>query len=375
MRQNQQDSYQVTEVLLNDLSRIHSSIREDLDTVWGDCLDSSDFIGGESVRNFERDFSASQNFDFSLGVANGTDAIEIALQALGVRQGDEVIVPSLTWISTAEAVSSRGATPIFADCEPEIPNISLSSIKRLITKKTVGVIVVHLHGAAADVEEIAKFCKDADIWMLEDAAQSHGLSKHSPHVGKYCIASTFSFFPGKNLGALGDGGAISTNNEDFINQCRLLANHGTLDKTNFEFPGRNSRLDTLQAAILSVKLKYLDVWTRLRILAASKYDNLLKEVNGVQPILYKGNSSVYHQYVICIEHRDQVLDRLRDLKIQTAVHYRTPLPLTKAYKHARGEYSNALFFSKSMLSLPIFPGIKDEEIDYVCKSLLKAFKN
>ncbi len=366
---------QVAGVPLNDLSRIHSSIRLELDEVWAHCIDDSDFISGDGVAKFENSFSASQNFHFTLGVANGTDAIEIALEALGVGLGDEVIVPSLTWISTAEAVSSRGAIPIFADCEAEIPNISLSSIKRLITKKTVGVIVVHLHGAAANVEAIAKFCKSADIWMLEDSAQSHGLTKYSSQVGKHCIASTFSFFPGKNLGAFGDGGAISTNSEGFINQCRLLANHGTIDKVNFEFPGRNSRLDALQAAILSVKLKYLNKWTEDRIRTAVKYDNLLKDIKSTRLINCRPNGSVYHQYVICVERRDQVLARLREFRVQTGIHYKTPLPLTKAYKGARGEYTNALYFSNSMLSLPIFPEIKDVEIEYVYTSLLDAVKN
>jgi len=360
-------------VPLNNLSDLHSEIKVELDEAWNDLVERSDFIGGRSINEFELEFAKKTSSNFCIGVANGTDAIEIVLAGLNLKPGDEVILPAQTWISTAEAVSRLGGIPVFADCENNSAVISVSSIKRLINSKTVGIIAVHLHGYEADTLSIRNLVKDKNIWLIEDCAQSHLLNLYSDNVGKYSIACTYSFFPGKNLGAFGDAGAITTNSEDLAEYCRLYANHGTRDKLTHFFPGVNSRLDSIQASILKIKLKKLKFLTDKRISIAKVYKNFLCDYKQLRLIQFD-RPCVFHQFVILSKDRDELKNYLSRLGISTGVHYPKPVPLLDAYIGSKGEWGYAESLSREMLSLPIFPNISSQQIEYLLNSIREFYK-
>jgi len=358
-----------------DLYRQYQSIKVEIDNAIENTIRESSYIGGEAVKDFETAFAQYLGVNHVIACANGTDSIEILLQAMGVGAGDEVIVPAISWISTSEAVSTVGATPVFVDIHPEFYTIDVSKIAEKITTKTKAIIPVHLYGHPADMTAIMHLAKQHKLLVLEDCAQAHGAKINSQQVSTFGDAASFSFYPGKNLGAYGDAGAITTNNPGLAANCRMIANHGQLKKHDHQMEGRNSRLDGLQAAILNVKLKYLPQWTTARQQVAESYNRLLSNVSVIKtPSTQYGAEPVFHLYVIQLENREKMMARLKELGIDTAVHYPTPLPFMKAYErfnHQPADFPVAHHAASRILSLPIFPELKDEEIKYVCESLLK----
>ena len=303
---------------------------------------------------------------------NGTDALEIAIEALNLPKGSEFIVPANSFIASSESVTRSGHKVVFCDCDENNYTVSISSLKSKITPNTKAIIAVHLYGHPCDMDEILSIAKEYDLKVIEDCAQSHGAEYEGKKVGAIGDIGTFSFYPGKNLGAYGDGGAILTNDENLAKKCKMIANHGRIEKYNHEFEGRNSRLDGLQAAILSVKLNHLDAWTDARIKVADYYLENLKDVDGI--ILPKRENwakQVYHLFVIRTKKRDELQEYLKENGIQSGVHYPISLPKLQAYDYT-GQASEDFFANKSdveLLSLPIGEHLTLDDIKKVIKQI------
>jgi len=353
-----------------DLKSQYHSIQQEIDGAIQNVLENTSFIGGPIVKDFEQAFSNYLGVQHCVSCANGTDAIEIALQALGIGEGDEVIVPAMSWISTAEAVNTVGATPVFADILPEKFTIDPDKIRSKITERTKGIIPVHLYGKAAEMSEIMNIAKEFELKVIEDCAQAHGAEFGGQKISTFGDAATFSFYPGKNLGAYGDAGCIVSNNSELAEKCRMIANHGQLSKHNHQMTGRNSRLDTLQAAILKVKLKHIDEWTSQRIENAKYYNECLSDSNITLPVL-DDSKHVFHLYVINIDGRDEIKTELQERGVATQIHYPIALPLLPPYiaKENTTDYPIAIALAKNGLSLPLFPELKKSEIEYVAEQL------
>lgn len=353
-----------------DLKSQYHSIKQEIDGAIQNIMENTSFIGGPIVKEFEQSFSDYLGVQHCVSCANGTDAIEIALQALGIGKGDEVIVPAMSWISTAEAVNTVGATPVFVDVLPQKFTIDPNKIRNKITEKTKGIIPVHLYGKSAEMSEIMNIAKEFNLKVIEDCAQAHGAEFGGRKISTFGDIATFSFYPGKNLGAYGDAGSIVTNNSNLAEKCRMIANHGQLSKHNHQMTGRNSRLDTLQAAILKVKLKHIDGWTTQRIEKAKYYNKCLSDMNITLPIM-DDSKHVFHLYVINIERRDEIKVELKKRGVATQVHYPTALPLLPPYvsKEDTTEYPIATALAKNGLSLPLFPELEKAEIEYVTEQL------
>lgn len=357
-----------------DLKTQYKGLKKEIDSAIRAVISETAFIGttnNKYVQTFEKDFAAFLKIKYCVACANGTDAIEISLRALGIGSGDEVIVPALTWISTAEAVSSIGAKPIFVDIDDYF-TLDVTKIEAKITKKTKAIIAVHLYGQPADMPKILKIAKKHGLKVLEDCAQAHGAELNGQKVGTFGDIATFSFFPGKNLGAYGDAGGIATNSKNLAETCRKISQHGQLDKKHFHYlEGRNSRLDGLQAAILSVKLKYLPKWTKERIKNAQLYNKFLAK-KIYTPLLRDGAKHVYHLYVVQSDNRDELQQKLKNNGIETAVHYPTALPFLeayKSYKHKPADFPVALAATQKILSLPMFPELTEAQIKFVAKNI------
>ncbi|HMB62416.1 MAG TPA: DegT/DnrJ/EryC1/StrS family aminotransferase [Eudoraea sp.] len=339
-----------------DLQRQYSTISSEIDQAIKKVIGQSAFIGGKEIKDFEGAFAAFQNAEYCVGLANGTDALEIAIEALDLPPKSEIIVPANSFISSSEAVTRLGHRVVFCDCDKHNYTISLQSLKQKITPQTKAVIAVHLYGHPCDMDGIMKISEAHDLRVIEDCAQAHGAEFRGKRIGAIGHIGTFSFYPGKNLGAYGDAGAILTNDFEVAKKCRMIANHGRIEKYNHVFEGRNSRLDNLQAAILNVKLKYIEDWTRQRIAIADYYLTRLKEIGQV--VLPKRESwarQVYHLFVIRTRDRDDLKRYLQEKKIQTGIHYPIALPKLEAYAYT-GQGSEDFFANKSdveLLSLPI----------------------
>jgi dTDP-4-amino-4,6-dideoxygalactose transaminase len=359
-----------------DLKKQYRDIKKEIDEAIKSVIKETAFIGGKYVDQFEKEFAAYQEVKYCIGVGNGTDALEIAIEALNLPNGSEIIVPANSFIASSEAVTRSGCKVVFCDCDENNYTISISSLKSKITLNTKAVIAVHLYGHPCDMDEILSIAKENDLKIIEDCAQSHGAEYKDRRVGAIGDIGTFSFYPGKNLGAYGDGGAIVTNDENLAKKSKMIANHGRIEKYSHEFEGRNSRLDGLQAAILSVKLKYLDVWTDARIKVADYYLENLKDVKGV--ILPKREDwakQVYHLFVIRVKKRDELQVYLKDNGILSGVHYPISLPKLKAYGYTN--QASEFFFSNSsdseILSLPIGDHLRENDLLKIVNSL-KEFR-
>lgn len=358
-----------------DLTAQYRSIKPEIDEAIGAVLTTSSFIGGQVVKDFEEAFAAYCIVKHCVGVANGTDALFIALKALGVGPGDEVITVANSFIATSEAVTMTGARVVFVDCDPQTYNIDTAQVKKAITSKTRAIVPVHLYGRPVDMPSMRKIADEHGLFLVEDAAQAHGAEIEGRRVGALGDIACFSFYPGKNLGAYGDAGAIVTDNEELAVKCRMIANHGRINKYDHEFEGVNSRLDGLQAAILSVKLKHLEQWTQARITAAGRYNELLKDAGLPLPECPEHTRHVYHLYVVRVKDRARIQSQLKERGIATGVHYPIALPNLQAYKylaHQPEDFLVSTMFSGEILSLPIFPEITTEQIEYVSISLKKA---
>ena len=356
-----------------DLVRQYRTIQQDIDAAIQSSILNADFIGGETVRSFENAFANAMGVPHCIAVANGTDAIEIVLQACGIGAGDEVIVPAHSWISTSEAVSTIGATPVFVDTLPLNYTMDPSAIEAAITPRTKAIIPVHLTGMMADMNAIQKIADQHGLMVFEDCAQAHLASYQGKLAGTLGKASTFSFYPGKNLGAYGDAGAILTHDGDLAERCRMMANHGQKSKHQHLMQGRNSRLDALQAGILLAKLPHLEFWTQERNRVADTYRQQLAGTNFGLQILPEGQRHVYHLFVIETDQRESLMAYLKERGIQTAIHYPKGLPFLDCYpKPGENDFPVVRAYQDRILSLPIFPEMTQEEITYVC-DVLKAF--
>lgn len=359
-----------------DLAAQYKAHRTEFDEALQSVIQETAFIGGRFVREFEDAYAAEYGVKHCISVANGTDAIYIVLRMLGVGSGDEVITSAASWISTSEAISECGAKPVFVDVD-EFYNINVAAIEAKITPRSKAVLPVHLYGQAARMTKIAEICRTHNLLLVEDCAQAHFACHAGQKVGTFGAAGTFSFYPGKNLGAYGDGGAIITDDANLARLCRMYANHGALRKHEHEMEGVNSRLDGLQASLLTAKLKHIHEWTRMRQHAASLYSRELEPVPEiVRPSCDSESSHVYHLYVIRARQRDKLRLYLAERGIETGVHYPRALPFLPAYAHLDHrpeEFPVAHRNQSGLLSLPIYPEMTVDMIQYVVKSIREFY--
>jgi len=360
-----------------DLKLQYLSIKAELDAVLHSTLDDCYFVGGARVNTFESQFAKQLGVKHVIGVGNGTDALYIILKMLGLKQGDEVITPALSWISTSETISQTGATPVFADIDADSYTINPIEVEKKISPRTKAVLAVHLYGNAAHITTLKALCEKHSLHLIEDCAQAHFTNENNRLAGTFGIASAFSFYPTKNLGAYGDAGAIVTNNEALAIHMRRYANHGALKKDDHEMEGVNSRLDTLQAAILSVKLKHILSWTSKRIANAMKYHQLLKNIPEVRlPETRTSTTHTFHLYVIRTDRRNELKAYLDRNGIETSIHYPQALPNLTAYNHLghkSTDFPVASAYQNQILSLPIYPELTDAQIEYVCNTIQRFF--
>ncbi|MFA6378998.1 MAG: DegT/DnrJ/EryC1/StrS family aminotransferase [Candidatus Omnitrophota bacterium] len=339
----------------------------------------SNFILGQQVKDFENEFSQYSDARYGIGVNSGTDALHLALRALGVKEGDEVIVPAYTFIATALAVSYTGAKVVFADIEEDTFNLDPQGIRKAITPRTKAILPVHLYGQAANLNEILAIAKEKNIAVIEDCAQAHGALYQNKKVGSFGLAGCFSFYPTKGLGAFGDGGMIITRDEDFYKKVLMLRDYGRKDRYEHIIKGYNSRLDTLQAVVLSAKLKHFDRWNAMRQKAAQQYMKFLSQIKGVMtPLTRKDRTHVFQTFTIRVKNRDVVCQKMQDAGIGVLIHYPIPLHLQKAYEelgYKKGDFPVSEKVASEILSIPMFPHITNKQIEYVCKTLKDIVQN
>jgi dTDP-4-amino-4,6-dideoxygalactose transaminase len=341
-------------------------------------FDSKWYILGQHVKDFEKQYAHFNKTKFCIGVANGLDALILSLKALDIKGGDEVIVPSNTYIASVLAVSYVGATPVFAEPDIQTYNIDPSQIEAKITSRTKVIMPVHLYGQACEMEKIMLVARKHNLFVVEDNAQSQGASFHGKLAGSFGNVNATSFYPGKNLGALGDAGAVTTDDEALAQKISVLRNYGSEKKYYNDVKGVNSRLDEMQAAILSVKLRYLDAWTEERQKIAGWYSEQLKNIGDlILPHTAAGASHVYHLYVLRTQKRDALQAYLNKKEIGTLIHYPVPPHLQKAYKDlgfSKGDFPLAEEIADTCLSLPMYIGMKKEEVDFVSQHMNEFYK-
>lgn len=356
-----------------DLHAQYLSIKAAVDAAIADVIRSSAFIRGPHVTRFEEQFAAATGATHCVSCANGTDSLYIAMNALGIRPGDEVIAPAHSWISTTETITQAGGKVVFCDTDPNTFTIDPAQIEAKITSRTVGIVPVHLYGQPADMDPIMALAAKHKLWVIEDCAQAHLARYKGRMVGSFGHAASYSFYPGKNLGAMGDAGALTTPDAALAERMAMFARHGGLVKGDHRIEGINSRLDGLQAAVLSAKLPHLPAWTARRRDVAAEYDRLLAAVPGVvRPACAEGREHVYHLYVIQSDARDELAGHLNGKGIQTVVNYPVALPFLPAYRrfeHQPSDFPVAHRAQSRILSLPIFPEITAAQIQTVADEI------
>ena len=359
-----------------DLKAQYLSIKDEIRAAMDEVLDNTAFILGPAVERFEKKFAAYVNVKHAVGVNSGTSALHLALLVAGVGPGDEVIVPAMTFIATASAVDYTGARPVFVDVDPVSYTIDVTGIEAKVTKRTKAIMPVHLYGQPADMDPIMDIARKHGLLVIEDAAQAHGAEYKGRRCGSIGDIAGFSFYPGKNLGAFGEGGAITTNRDDFAETVRMLRDWGQRRKGEHELKGFNYRLEGLQAAVLAVKLNHIELWNDSRRRAAAEYDRLLKGVPGVvTPQRMEYAKHVYHVYGILVGDRDRVAKVLQEKGISTNVHYPRPVHLQKCFAslgYRQGDFPVAERLAAEELSLPIYPELTDELGLEVVAALRKA---
>lgn len=370
----------MTTIPLVDLSGQHAAVAGEVAAGWQRVLGATAFINGPQVAEFEAEYARFIGTGHCVGTGNGTDAIEIALRALGIGPGDECILPANSFIATAEAVCRAGATPVLVDCaDDDTYLIDVAAAEAAITSRTRAIIPVHLYGQAAPVERLAPLAaRQANLWIVEDAAQSQGARRNGLRAGALGDVAATSFYPGKNLGAYGDAGAVLTDSPATAALIRVIANHGSPRKYEHEVLGFNSRLDTLQAVVLSAKLRRLDQWNAARRAAAARYDALLADCGRiVLPRTLAGNEHVWHLYPVRVPDRDQVLKELHAVGVQAGIHYPTPIHLTKAFSglgYPEGAFPVSEKCAAELLSLPLYAEITPEQQELVTSALRSAMR-
>ena len=369
----------IVNIEMVDLKNQYNKIKPEIDAAIQQVIESSAFIKGQKLFDFEQNLAQYLSVKHVIGVGNGTDALQIALMSLGLEQGSEIITPAFTFVATAEVIALLGFKPVFADVDKDSFCITTQTIEKLITPQTRAIVPVHLFGQNADMEPILQLAKAHNLYVIEDACQSIG-AEYTFSDGKKmrsgCMGDVgcTSFFPSKNLGCYGDGGAIFTDNDKLAAKMRILANHGMEQRYHYDMIGVNSRLDTMQAAILNVKLKYLDEYIAARNIAAEYYDKAFSDCEKIKiPVRSKNSSHVFHQYTIQLQgiNRDELQKQLAKKSIPTMIYYPIPLHLQKAYEAYRGEHlpvSEQL--SKTVLSLPMHTELEEEQLEFITKNIL-----
>jgi dTDP-4-amino-4,6-dideoxygalactose transaminase len=361
-----------------DLKKQYKEISLEIENAIRDVILSSSFVLGKYVEKFEQELASYIGCKYAIGVNSGTDALYIALRAYGIKEGDEVITSSLTFSATGEAIIRTGAKPVFVDIDPTTYNINVNLIEEKINKQTKVILPVHLYGKPCNLEILKDISKKYNLLLIEDNSQAIGAKYKKIKTCAWGNAGTISFYPSKNLGAYGDAGAILTNDENIYNKAKMLRQHGSYEKYEHDEIGLNSRMDSIQAAILSVKLKYLDTWNNKRRVKSDKYDEAFsKTENIVIPLHDEEYYDVYHQYTIRIKNRDKIKDELEKLGIQTGIYYPKPLHLQKAYQYLgykEGSLPETEKAVKEILSLPIYPELKDSEQDFIINTLIDLLK-
>jgi dTDP-4-amino-4,6-dideoxygalactose transaminase len=363
-----------------DLGQQYKIIKKDMFSALAKTMQRGDFILGEEERLFEKEFAKFCNRNFAVGVNSGTDALFLSLLSLGVGKGDEVIVPAFTYIASAFAVSFTGAKPVFVDIREDTYNIDVEKIERAITKNTKAIMPVHLYGQPADMKPICKIAKKHNLKVVEDCAQAHGakykISKNNWQIaGSIGDVGCFSFYPTKNLGAFGDGGMIVTDDENIHKKLLMLRDYGRKSRYKHVMLGYNSRLDTIQAALLRIKLRYLNIWNKARRNNASIYQRELKDIDGtVLPYEADYSYHVYHCFAARVKNRDKVINELTKEGIGVLIHYPIPLHLQKVYKnlgYRRGDFPVSERIAKEIISLPMYPHLKENQIKFIAETLKK----
>jgi dTDP-4-amino-4,6-dideoxygalactose transaminase len=363
----------MTKIPFADLHKQYLGIKTEIDDAIESVIRDSAFIRGPYVERFETEFAQTLGVSHCVSCGNGTDALYIAMHTLGVESGDEIITTAHSWIATSETITQAGGNVVFCDTERDSFNIDASRIEPLITPRTVGIIPVHLYGQAADMDAIMAIARKHGLWVIEDCAQAHLARYKGRMVGTFGQAATFSFYPGKNLGAMGDAGAVVTNDSELARRMAMFARHGGLAKGEHQIEGINSRLDGLQAAILSVKLRHLPAWTQARREKAAVYNALLAGVPGLEtPIEGEEREHVYHLYVVRHDRRDELARHLNAAGIQTVINYSVALPFLPAYSrlgHEPEDFPNAWGNQGRILSLPIFPEMTGVQQNSVAEAI------
>jgi dTDP-4-amino-4,6-dideoxygalactose transaminase len=361
-----------------DLKTQYLQIKGEIQNELNEVLDNTAYICGKKTKKFEDDFAKIQGVKYCTALSSGTDALHTALKALDIKYGDEVIVPVNTFIATSESVSLCGAKPVFVDNDEKTYNIDVNKIEQAITKKTRAIIPVHLYGQPAEIDKIIEIAQKYNLLVIEDCSQAHLSEYKGKKTGGLGNIGTFSFYPGKNLGAYGEGGAVVTNSEELYNRMLRFRQHGSIEKYVHEFEGHNYRMEEIQAGVLNVKLKYINEWTEKRRKAASVYYEKLQAFKPellTAPFVPEYIKHVYHLFVIRVKKRVELIKYLSGKEIQTALHYPIPLHLQKAYDylgHKKGDFPVAEKCCEEILSLPMYPEISREQIEYVCDAL-KSF--
>ena len=359
-----------------DLVRQYQNIKTEVDEAIQNVLNHAAFIGGAEVGTFERAFAQLHGASFCVGTSSGTDSLHLILWCLGIGPGDEVVVPVNTFIATAEAVSLTGAQPVFIDHEQESYNLNVSQLEGAITPRTRAIIPVHLYGQSADMDAISEIAEKHGILVVEDCCQAHLAEYRGRRVGTFGIAGAFSFFCAKNLGAFGEGGTVITNDEELYRQLDQRHNHGTVERYVHDLVGHNYRLEGIQAAVLNVKVRYIESWTEARRRNADLYRQVLSDVpEVVLPTEMPWGRHVYHLFVVRVPRRDELRRYLEEHEISAGLHYPIPLHLQKAYSdlgYRKGDFPIAETCAKEILSLPMFPELTAEQIEYV-SSCVRAF--
>jgi len=361
-----------------DLKCQAQELREEYQRVIWDVIDRAAYTLGPELQRFESHMAQLAGTDNAIGVSSGTDAVKLALLSAGVRAGDEVIVPANTFIATAEGVSHIGATPVFVDCDPDTALIDVEKIPAAITDRTTAIVPVHLYGQPADMDELLAIASARGLIVIEDACQAHGARYKDRAAGSLGHAAAFSFYPGKNLGALGDGGAVTTSDPEIDAKVRLYRHHGQEGKNIHSVIGYTDRLHNLQAALLDVKIEYLPAWNESRREAARLYDEAFLNDPAIRPITRKTDrESVLHLYVIRVKDRDEVRARLGEVGVESGIHYPIPLHLQPAYAHlghGAGDFPAAEALATDILSLPMYPQITRQQVEYVVESVRNAIE-
>lgn len=359
-----------------DLKRQYRNHKKEIDAAIKKIIDKGNFILGEELEKFEKEFAKFCEAKYCVGVASGTDALFLSLKALGIKTGDEVITVPNSFMATALCISMTGAKPVFVDINPQTYNIDTDKIEKKITSRTKAIIPVHLYGQPADMDKIGKIAKKHNLKILEDACQAHGARYKGIRTGNLGDIAAFSLYPGKNLGAYGDGGAVITNNPKLAEKVLALRTYGGKKRDYYSVRGFNSRLDNLQAAILRVKLRHLEKWIGMRRKNAKLYDKFLNSPNITKPVISENVLPVFHLYVIRAKNRDGLKKYLAKKGISTLIHYPLPIHLQPAYKdlgYKKGDFPETEKAAREILSLPIFPELKEEEIKYISQSIISYY--